>query len=259
VSGSATFLGVGEACDPRHGNTAVLLRAGAALLLLDCVFSVPHRLFARVDEAEALDGIWISHAHGDHCFGLPLCLLRLWEMGRRRPLRLLGQAGLRQRTLDLLELAYPGFFRKLRYPIEEIALEPGVTAEVAGVRVRAAWSEHSQPNLGVRLDWNGGALYYSGDGRMTPDTVALMEGADLVVHEAFRHRNEIHGHGSVESCLRTAASIRSGPWALVHLERRFRQAEETRLRRLLREQGHLLPDDGDEIAIPPARAHEEET
>ena len=84
-----TFLGVGEACDERLPNTSVLIQPQnkeTGSLLLDCGFTVPASFFAYNQDPEDLSAIWISHFHGDHFFGLPLLLLRLYEEGRRAPL-----------------------------------------------------------------------------------------------------------------------------------------------------------------------------
>lgn len=228
-----TFLGTGEACDPCHGNSSVLVRSGDNCLLLDCGFSVPHAYFAHEDDPEALSGVWISHFHGDHFLGLPLLLLRFWEMGRKTALHLTGQPGLRAKALAALELAYPGFGEKLRYPVlfhELVAEEPRA---IAGFLLRSAESEHGQPNLALRLEDSRHALFYSGDGRPTPATTRLAGGCDLAVHEAFRMTDQIQGHGSVEGCLAFAGRAKIHSLALVHLERRFRATEGDAIRRAL--------------------------
>lgn len=49
-----TFLCTGEACDPCHGNSSLLVRSGGKSLLLDRGFSVPHAYFGHEDDPEAL-------------------------------------------------------------------------------------------------------------------------------------------------------------------------------------------------------------
>ena len=67
------FLGVGEAFDESLPNTSILVRpveesGPTTTLLLDCGFTAPPLFWREMPEPDALDGIWISHFHGDHCF-----------------------------------------------------------------------------------------------------------------------------------------------------------------------------------------------
>ncbi len=243
------FLGVGEACDPAHGNTSLLLadQAGTSLLL-DCGFSVPHRFFARVRDADRLDGLWISHFHGDHCFGVPLLLLRFWEMGRKKPLTILGQEGTGERLTTLLELAYPGFADRLCFELRFQLLEPGVSLMFRDLRLQAAETVHSQKNLGIRIDSGRTSIYYSGDGRASREAITLMTGCDLLVHEAFRRTDSVENHGSLQACLGLLETSAAHSIALVHLERTFRiELEQTLAEELGGRSDVLLPHDGDEL------------
>jgi len=221
-----TFLGVGEACDPLYSNTSLLVQSEAAghdrQLLLDCGFTVPHHYFRLQPMAEDLDAVWISHFHGDHFFGLPLLLLRLWEMDRRKPLYIMGPAGVEVKVRQALDLAYPNFGAKMHYPLLFREVEPGVKVEAAGCQWRTAVGVHSQRALALRLDDVVHSLFYSGDGKPTLATEELATGCDLVVHEAFRLCGDTHGHGSIHGCLEFAAKTGVGKLALLHIQREER-------------------------------------
>lgn len=185
-----TFLGVGEACDPLYPNTSLLVEPKAGgqgrQILLDCGFTVPHLYCSFRPTAEDLEAVWVSHFHGDHFFGVPLLLLRLWELERRKPLFVLGPAGVEAKVRQALDLAYPNFAAKMHYPLLFREVEPGVQVEVAGYQWRTAAGMHSQRALALRLEDGEHALFYSGDGRPTPATEKLAAGCGLVVHEAFQ-------------------------------------------------------------------------
>ena len=71
------FVGVGEACDAKHGNTSIHVQTvDDTCILCDCGFSVAHSYFAFFDDSDQLDILWNSHFHGDHFFGIPLLLLK---------------------------------------------------------------------------------------------------------------------------------------------------------------------------------------
>ena len=221
-----TFLGVGEACDPLYPNTSLLIRSETAgqgrELLLDCGFTVPHYYFRLRPLAEDLDAIWISHFHGDHFFGVPLLLLRLWELDRRKPLYVLGPSGVKTKVRQALDLAYPNFAAKMHYPLLFREVEPGTQVEVAGYHWRTAAGLHSQRALALRVEDGDHALFYSGDGRPTPATEELAKGCGLAVHEAFRLAGETPGHGSVRGCLDFAARVGLPYLALLHIQREER-------------------------------------
>jgi len=248
------FLGVGEACDPKFGNVSMLVRtAGGQSILLDCGFTVPHRYFAAVDDPNELSMLWISHFHGDHCFGVPLLLLRLAEMKRTRRLYLVGQQGIGDRLLDLFWLAFEGSPKKVIYPIEPVEVPAGTEVSIDGTTWRTAATDHVIPDLAVRIDDGGSSLFYSGDGRPTAESSSLAEDSDTIVHEAFRIEPDYEHHGSVKGCIELARRSRANTLALVHIQRQTRHGEHERLREILEEENArggtrvLLPEDGDTI------------
>lgn len=225
------FLGVGEACDPECLNTSLLVKPTGAkdyTVMLDCGFTVPHRYFLDCGDAEQLQALWISHFHGDHFFGVPLLLLRFWEMGRRSPLRVLGPVGVADRVTSAMRLAYPGFLERLTFPLEFLVIADNEVKEAAGMRWRCAACEHGQEARAVRLDDGVVSLFYSGDGRPTPATVALADGCDCVVHEAFSFAGGTVGHGSVPGSIDFARKAGVNLLVMVHVQRdeRRRYAEE---------------------------------
>ncbi|MDY6910438.1 MAG: ribonuclease Z [Thermodesulfobacteriota bacterium] len=233
-----TFLGVGEACDSAHPNTSVLvetvLSGRERSVLCDCGFTVPHAYWKRVADPEALDAVWLSHFHGDHFMGLPLLLLRFWEMKRRRPLKIVGQSGIRDIAEQALDFAYPGFGRKLTYALETVEMEPGSDERISGFDWRTAESDHGRRNLSLRLEAGGWAVFYSGDGRPTTETLRLAEGCDLMIHEAFHVREPAAGHGTVAESLDAARSARARGLAVVHVQRDERREKAAEIHGMLK-------------------------
>ncbi|MBW2007134.1 MAG: ribonuclease Z [Deltaproteobacteria bacterium] len=250
------FLGVGEACDEDFPNTSALIRHPEAqaplFLLLDCGFTVPPRLWKEVpDAAETLGALWLSHFHGDHTMGLPVLLLRLQEEGRQRPLTILGQAGVKRFCRSLMELAYPGFYEKLQYPVLYQELEPEAEGEWEGLALCAAETLHSQRNLALRVGNGTPSVYYSGDGTPGPLCAALAAGCDLVIHEAFQWEERHPGHGTARGAVTFARQCGAARLALVHMERNERSRVARGLADLRLEAGEslqvLLPAPGQSV------------
>jgi ribonuclease Z len=220
------FLGVGEAFDEELPNTSILIHYGAeaspVTLLLDCGFTAPPQFWREELEVDMLDGIWISHFHGDHFFGLPALLVRFREEGRSKVLTLLGQKGIDFFTRKSLDLAYPGLYEKLEFPIRFVEVEPKKDVEIFGLTFQAAENNHSQRDLALRIGAQGKSIYYSGDGKATPESMVLAKGSQLIIHEAFHVETEIPGHGTVTGSIDMAKRCETPNLALVHIQRKVR-------------------------------------
>ena len=230
------FLGVGEAFDEALPNTSILIRHGTGTsrinVLLDCGFTAPARFWREEPEADSLDGVWISHFHGDHAFGLPALLVRFWEERRKKELTVIGQKGIDTFTSKCLDLAYPGFHEKLTYPLRFMEVEPGELTEIFGFTFQTAENNHSQRNLALRIDIGGKSVFYSGDGKPTPKSTDLAIGCQLVIHEAFHFDTDIPGHGNVIDAIDMAKNCGAFNLALVHIYRRVRGQVVARIEQL---------------------------
>lgn len=242
------FLGVGEACDPNHSNTSILVNtAGNDRILLDCGFTVPHNYFSLCEDPDELDILWISHFHGDHFFGIPLLLLRFWEMGREKPLVICGQSGIKEKVAQVMELAYPGFLRKLQFTLDFSEIEPGSLLKRENVLWQTAENVHSQRCLSVRIEDGCHSLFYSGDGKPTEKTLTLATGCNMIIHESFWSDKTASGHGNVKICLEFAVKAKADNLALVHLSRNVRKDHKESILKALQDApfNALLPEEGD--------------
>ena len=250
------FLGVGEAFDEKFPNTSVLIRhvegAYSATVLLDCGSTAPPEFWKQELNVDELDGIWISHFHGDHFFGLPALLVRLWEEGRKKVLTFLGQEGIESFTRRSLDLAYPGFYEKIGSPIRFIEIEPGEKIEEFGLSFQSAENRHSQRDLAVKIEVQGKSIYYSGDGKPTAESKELAKDSQLIIHEAFHMDREMPGHGTVTGAIDMAKLCRAQTLALVHIQREIRERVKDGIQKIAGS-GELLtimvPEPGDRITL----------
>ncbi|EPR34447.1 beta-lactamase domain-containing protein [Alkalidesulfovibrio alkalitolerans DSM 16529] len=251
------FCGVGEAVDERLPNTSLYCDAGPGTpgLLLDCGFTGAHALFAAVPEAaDTLIGVWISHFHGDHWFGLPALLVRLHVDGRTAPLHLIGQPGVRERVETLVPMAY-GILPRLAFPLVFHEAAPGASLDLGPFTLSFALAGHPEPALAVRVqDAAGASAFYSGDGRPTPESLELARGASLVVHEAFSLHGEVEGHGTVVTACAFAREAGAKALAVVHVRREERHARAAEIREMLAAEKGLaafMPEPGDWREVRP--------
>jgi len=250
------FSGVGEALDENRANTSLIVTHQAPgsfrQVLLDCGFSAAHAFWRYAVEPLNLDALWVSHFHGDHFLGVPLMLLRFWEENRRKPLTIIGPPGIENKITMAMELAYPQFIPRIQYPMQFLEADPARSMQAAGFTWSFAPNDHSQSCLAVRVSREGSSLFYSGDGRPTPDSEILARDCSLMVHEAFTIDNRQAGHGTVLDCIAFARRTRARTLALVHFNREVRNQQSRLLKATLEtveDLTVLLPEAGDQLDI----------
>jgi ribonuclease Z len=109
-----TFLGTSSGTPTRERNVsalAVQILPGARWLLVDCGEGTQHRLLRTGLSLRELAAVCITHAHGDHCYGLPGLLESAGMAGRTAPLTLIAPPSVAQwlqatRTLTDAPLPY---------------------------------------------------------------------------------------------------------------------------------------------------------
>lgn len=249
------FCGVGEAFDEHHTNTSLLVtlpQTPLRQILLDCGFSAASPFWRISPDPMALDAVWISHFHGDHFLGIPQLLLRMFENNRQKPLTVIGQKEVRAVVLDAMELAYPGFLKKMAFTIEAIEVEAGQSFKVAGFKGTVAPSIHSKPCLALRLDSDNGSFFYSGDGRPSDASCQLAQGCDLIIQEAFTLDEPLHGHATVIEAIEFAQDANARYLALVHLNRDVRRERKSEIKGLMKHTSPLtvlLPESGETLNL----------
>lgn len=214
--GTADALGTGG----RH-CAGYKLEAEGGLMLLEAGPSLLTTLKADGTDMRAIDGVAVSHLHGDHFAGLPFLLLE-YEHGtpRERPLRVIGPPGTEEVVRGLLDLLYrehPN--RQFSYPVlfEEITAHK--ETEVGPFRIESFGVPHQEVDLslGYRVRGAGRHLVFSGDTPWTPDLLRAAEGADLFLCECTDFEHSSGRHIRFADWERHRASFDCGEILLTHL------------------------------------------
>lgn len=216
------FLGVGEAFDQNQPNTSILVQTQTTNLLLDCGFTVPSQVWKYDENPNLLDGVYISHQHADHFFGLPALLLRMWEGQRTRPFTIICQKGLKESFDQFMEMAYAGFKNKFSYQIDLVESVDGGKIEFGGLKLSFEKTIHSGENLAVKIIDGQKIFAYSGDGSPLADT-GFYNKADLIVLETYKYDEQIVGHSSMVSAIAFAEANNVNCLAIIHINRDLRK------------------------------------
>lgn len=193
VIGSSDAFGSGG-----RFNTCFHVASAASTILIDCGASSMVALHAAGVDPNAIDGIVLSHLHGDHFGGLPFFLIHGQHLSRReRPLAIAGPPGTRERVDAALEVMFAGSTKsKWRFPWAVTDIPVGEPAQFLGFDVTSTEVVHfsGAPSTALRLSQGGKVLAYSGDTQWTDALLPVARGADLFIVECYDYDREITGH-----------------------------------------------------------------
>ncbi|HUZ72769.1 MAG TPA: MBL fold metallo-hydrolase [Stellaceae bacterium] len=217
-----TFIGSGDAFGSGgRFNTCFLFAGARCRLLIDCGASSLVALKQRGIDPNDLDGVVVSHLHGDHFGGLPFLLLDAQHLSRRRRnLFLWGPAGLAARLASTREALFPGSTETtLRFPLSYREIEAGERAVGEGFAVTPFPAAHAAgaPCFALRLEIDGRILAYSGDTAWTEALVAAARGADLFICECSSYARRQSGHLDYDALAPRLAQIGAKRVILTHM------------------------------------------
>ena len=219
------MLGTGGALPlPDRGLTACYLRVRGRGLLIDCGEGTQTAIRRLGWGFRCIDGMLITHYHGDHCGGLPGFFLSLGKAERREPFHIWGYTGLRAIVEGLRVVApvlpFPVVLHEFSGERVELSM---IGLEITGFRLdhgvpcygwrlelprQGAFQPQRAKALGVPVrDWKrlqagetvngvtpeqvmgpprqGIRLLYATDTRPTPDIIRYGRGADLMILEGM--------------------------------------------------------------------------
>jgi ribonuclease BN (tRNA processing enzyme) len=216
-------LGCGDAMGSggRHAP-AFLLCAGYRHLLIDCGPAALPAYKARGLETSQINGIVISHFHGDHFAGLPYFFLDFQFLSHRPdPIRLIGPKGLRERVDALMRSIYPDVVERQtwRFVLEYTELLPDQVKEIDDIKLETFQMEHNAKGmaLGYRIHWNGAILGYTGDTRWNDRIPELARGCDLLLCECFSYQCNQPIHICYQDLLKHRSEIEARRTLLFHM------------------------------------------
>lgn len=133
---------------PDRALSSLYVRVNGRALLIDCGEGTQVGIRRLGWGFRCLDGLLLTHYHGDHCTGLAGLLLSLEKAGREETFHIWGPKGLKRVVEGLCVIVPP-----LSYPVllHELPAEGG-EAELIGLKIRAFPADHGGiPCFGYRL------------------------------------------------------------------------------------------------------------
>jgi len=139
------FLGTSSGTPTKTRNVtglALIEEQGRQWFLIDCGEGTQHQLLRTGLSVNDLETVFITHVHGDHCYGLPGLLASAGMHGRRTPLTVIAPLGVEawwQATVQHTQLHLP-------YEVEFKATESLTGHRVRNVMVDAITLSHRVPS-----------------------------------------------------------------------------------------------------------------
>jgi len=203
-------------CDPNEPRnarlrTSILVESAGEQILVDCGPDLRQQLLAA--QVSHLDGVIVTHAHGDHCHGIDELRPVSQAIGRPVPLHA------RRDVLNELELRFAyAFAQSDFYRAIAEARELGEELSFGSSTVRYVDQPHGGPtSLGLRFDEGGFSVGYGIDfSELSDDMAALYQGVDVWVADCLtRTPHPTHMH--LDGLLAAARDLKVGQLYLVHM------------------------------------------
>jgi phosphoribosyl 1,2-cyclic phosphate phosphodiesterase len=203
-------------CDPSEPRnyrlrTSILVDSASQHMLVDCGPDLRQQLLGA--GVSRLDGVIVTHAHGDHCHGIDELRPVAQAIGGPVPLHA------RRDVLDELEERFAYVFRQSDFyrPIAA-AHELGDELHFGDARVRFVDQPHGGPtSLGLRFDEVSRSVAYAVDfSEMSDDMAALYQGVEVWIADCLtRKPHPTHMH--LDGVLGLARELQVGQLYLVHM------------------------------------------
>jgi phosphoribosyl 1,2-cyclic phosphate phosphodiesterase len=203
-------------CDPKEPRnyrlrTSILIESAGERMLVDCGSDLRQQLLEA--EVEQLEGVIVTHAHGDHCHGIDE--LRPVSQATGRPVPLHARAD----VLEELKLRFGYAFQGSEFyrPIVE-GLELGYELAFGNVVIGFVDQPHgATTSLGLRFDEAGYSAAYAVDfNNLSEDMCRLYEDVDVWIADCLT-RKPHPTHMNLDSLLGAARDLHVGALYLVHM------------------------------------------
>ncbi len=134
------ILGSGGAIPTLTRNLpSVAIQCDGRIFLFDCGEGTQTQMVRAKLALSKIEGIYISHLHGDHVMGLPGLLMTMGQIPRERALHIYGPPGIS----DFVEGNRRFLGYQCPFPLVIAESKGGLVSEDDTVRIKAAPAEHS--------------------------------------------------------------------------------------------------------------------
>jgi len=220
------ILGCGSALPTtRHFPSSQVVQLKNKLYMLDCAEGAQIQFRSMSLNFSRLNHIFISHLHGDHCFGLPGLLSTLNLLGKKGEVVIHGQPDTEKIFRPLLDY----FCRDMTYSVRFNLFNPKkneLIFEDRSLKVYTIPLKHKVPTCGYLFDESQKKYAYCSDTAYCEKIIPIIEKVDLLYHEATFCEEDLlrakeTGHSSAKQAARIAAQANVKKLMIGHFSARY--------------------------------------
>jgi ribonuclease BN (tRNA processing enzyme) len=216
------FLGTGDAFGSGgRFHTASLLTSSETRVLVDCGPSTLGLLRAQHIEPAEVETIVLTHLHGDHFGGIAYVLMDAhFASGRTKDLCIAGPPGLAKQVELLHDVIFPGTGPlPFKFGMRFVEWQADTRLDLGSCQVTPYLVKHSptMPCFGLRIEFGGRTLAYSGDTEWTPALPILSRDSDMFLCESFGYDWAPPGHLTYQTLHEHRAEFSSRRMLLTHM------------------------------------------
>ena len=192
VCGSASPLGMGQA------QACIAVVTPEHFFLIDSGAGSTDNISRLSLPTSELDGLLLTHFHSDHIAEIYEINLNSWVQGRPQPLTVYGPQGVAEVTNGVNATYRQDRIYRTGHHGEDLlppalgvlahkTIVPGIILDDGDLKITAYLAEHPpiHPAVGYRFDYRGRSVVISGDSNVTGETLKIVDGADLLLHDAL--------------------------------------------------------------------------
>ncbi|MHC1785340.1 MAG: MBL fold metallo-hydrolase [Anaerolineaceae bacterium] len=203
--------------DVNHEGTHLAVLDGQKTILVDCAGNPMARMKQACIELDSIEDLVLTHYHPDHVYGVPMLLMGMWLLKRKKSLAVYGSLRTLSRLRKTMELYdwknWKGFYEINFHNVPAKPLTP--ILETPTMRVLASPVVHLIPTIGLRFEFlsEGWCAAYTSDTQPCPAVQGLARGVEVLIHEAM---GDGKGHTSPRQAGETAAQAGAKRLYLIH-------------------------------------------
>ena len=192
VCGSASPLGMGQA------QACIAVVTPEHFFLIDSGAGSTDNIGRLGLPTSELDGLLLTHFHSDHIAEIYEINLSSWVQGRPQPLTIYGPQGVAEVTNGVNATYRQDRIYRTGHHGEDLlppalgvlahkTIVPGIILDDGDLKITAYIASHPpiHPAVGYRFDYRGRSVVISGDSNVTDETLKIVDGADLLLHDAL--------------------------------------------------------------------------